>query len=310
MPVSVELQTRYPKVCIIIVNYNGTSDTVHCIESLKKQHYPNVEIVVVDNCSNEVSKLESYLEESNVRFLKLASNRGFAAGNNAGVRFANAHYNDIDYFLMLNNDTVVDSDFITPLVNEIDFDEKIGACCSHINYFENPCHTWYGGGHINWKTGSSVHETKAKEIGEPKDVDFLTGCAMLFPAKLINEIGYLNEDYFLFYEDAEYSVKIKRAGYRLRYVPTSLVLHKVSSTAGLKSPLSNYYGTRNKMYFMSLYSSKLDFTIFLIYFTAKVFIKQLMYLLKGQNFKSIRKAVQNGYRDYFQKKTGKQEFHT
>ncbi|ELK48580.1 glycosyltransferase family 2 protein [Halobacillus sp. BAB-2008] len=293
-----------PSVCVIIVNFNGTADTLDCLDSLKEQSYPNTHIVVVDNASDDPEELENALANHSFHLVQLEENNGFASGNNAGVKYAKEVL-DPDYILMLNNDTVVSSDFLFPLVEELEGDAGTGACCSHINYYQPSKLTWYGGGYINWKTGTSVHEVQDHRTSPSRDVEFLTGCALLFPIRMIQEIGYLNEDYFLFYEDTEFCVRMKKAGYRLRYVPESVIYHKVSATAGFRSPLANYYGTRNKMHFMSLYANRLNYTFFLLYFSCKTGGKLLFYWLRGKRFKDMRRAIRTGYWDFFRHKTGK-----
>ncbi|WP_051254703.1 glycosyltransferase family 2 protein [Halobacillus kuroshimensis] len=293
-----------PSVCVVIVNFNGTKDTLDCLDSLTDQTYPNIQVIVVDNASDNQEELETALLPYSCHLVQLEENRGFAAGNNAGVKYAMEQLHP-DYILMLNNDTVVSPDFLSPLVYELQQDTGVGACCSHINYHNPSKQTWYGGGYINWKTGTAVHALQDYQSSSSRDVEFLTGCALLFPTRMIQEIGYLNEDYFLFYEDTEFCVRMKKAGYRLRYVPESLIYHKVSATAGFRSPLANYYGTRNKIQFMYLHSNRLNYTFFLCYFSMKTVVKLLVYRCKGKRSKDLRKAVRNGYWDSLRHKTGK-----
>ena len=152
-----------PKVCTIIVNYNGAQDTIACLDSLSKITYTNHIAIVVDNASKETAQLKEYVEDKGFYFLELKDNRGFAAGNNAGIRYAIERFERIDYFLLLNNDTEVDPYFLEPLVEECERDEKVGACGSHINYYTKRNVTWFGGGDIKWLTGRVLHKTPARE---------------------------------------------------------------------------------------------------------------------------------------------------
>lgn len=296
---------KNPNVCIVIVNYNNTKDTIECLESVKEINYPQFEVVLVDNCSTKKENLDEYMDNQRFKLLQLEDNVGFAGGNNAGIKFALDNFNDLDYFLLLNNDTTVEPDFLTYLVEEIESDDKIGACCSHINYHDRPEETWYSGGGIKWLIGTPFHRTKKRKNLKSTDEDFLTGCVFLFPSQIINDVGYLTEDYFLYFEDVAYSLEIKKAGYKLRYVPKSLVYHKVQATTGYRSPLSNYYGTRNNLLFMSRYAKKPIYAFFLFYFCTKNIIKYFLYLLKGKEFKGIRVAILDAFNDFFKRDSGK-----
>ena len=297
-----------PKVCTIIVNYNGTEDTIACLESLSKATYSNHTAVIVDNASKETSSLKNYVEDAGFHFFGLKENGGFAAGNNNGIRYALECIADIDYFLLLNNDTEVDPHFIEPLVEECEKDPQVGACGSHINYYANRDETWFGGGDIKWLTGRVLHKTRERGKGEPSDENFLTGCVLLFPVSMLDKAGFLDEDYFLYYEDAAYSLEIRKAGYRLRYVPQSLVYHKVSATTGYRSPLSNYYGTRNNLLFMSLYAKKPVFLMFLLYFFVKNTVKYIWYIGKGKQFKRVSLAIKKAFYDFATAVSGKREY--
>lgn len=294
-----------PTVSIIIVNYNNAKDTIGCLESLKKMTYPNYEVVVVDNCSTEVKELTNYMANQRFKLLQLNENIGFAGGNNAGIRFSQEKFKELDYVLLLNNDTIVESDFLQPLVNECEKDSEVGACCSHINYYDRPDDTWYSGGGIRWIIGTPFHRTEKRKMIQARDEDFLTGCVLLVPIHIIQSAGYLPEDYFLYFEDVAYSLELKKAGYRLRYVPGSLVYHKVQATTGYRSPLSNYYGTRNNLLFMSRYAKRHVYFCFLLYFLMKNIVKYTVYYIKGREFIGIRKAIIQAFQDFFRREVGR-----
>lgn len=296
-----------PKVCIIIVNYNTTEDTIACLESLKAVDYSNVDVVLVDNCSRDISALEQYAADNGVHFLPLKENLGFAGGNNVAIKYAREQLLDVDYLLLLNNDTVVDVGFLQPLVAEFARRPSVGACCAHINYYAPPQDTWYGGGGIKWPIGKPYHETASRDDLTPRTVDFLTGCVFMFPARLVEEVGYLDEDYFLYFEDVAFSVDIQRAGYELRYVPESLVYHKVSVSTGYRSPLANYYGTRNNLLFMSRYAKKRHYVTFRCFFLLKNVVKYAVHLAKGKSSRGIRRAIVQAFKDFRNDRVGKGE---
>lgn len=293
------------KVCILIVNFNGTADTIECLESIQKIDYPNYEVLVVDNASKDPHELIDYIHQTRFHFLELNENVGFAGANNIGFRHALELIEGIDYFLLLNNDTEVEPAFLAPLVEECERDPKVGACCSHINYYSHPNDTWYGGGDIKWLIGHPFHKVQKHKYKEANDENFLTGCVFLFPVHILETVGNLNEEYFIYFEDAAYCVEIKKAGFKLRYVPNSLVYHKVAATSGYRSPFSNYYGTRNNLLFMSQYAKKHTFYVFFLYFLFKNIVKYFLYMLKGKEQKGVCLAITNAFKDFFQHSKGK-----
>lgn len=235
-------------VAIILVNYNGANDTIECIKSLSYIKDSEYEIVVVDNCStdNSVEELKKIQENSLFTLLEAGCNNGFSAGNNIGIKYAN----NADYFLLLNNDTVVEPDFLKKLLDEFNRNPKCGATISKILYYSNPDVIWYAGGDFNKKTARSEHwkfnvKDDMTEINSQK-VSFASGCCMCVSKKVIDEIGLLDEDFFLYEEDADFCYRIDEAGYEIFYVPESIIYHKVSASTGQGSPMSQFYTVRNK----------------------------------------------------------------
>ena len=142
-------------IAIILVNYNGAEDTIDCIKSLSRIKNVEYEIVVVDNKSTDDSilKLKDFQKISKFILIEADCNKGFSAGNNIGIRYeANA-----DYYLLLNNDTVVEPDFLNKLIYEIKENPRCGATISKILYYSQPDTIWYAGGSFNRKTARSEH---------------------------------------------------------------------------------------------------------------------------------------------------------
>ena len=238
------------KVAIILLNYNGAGDTIECIESIKQSVYKNYEIIVVDNCSTDdsVSVLEDYSKKTPLIFLRSKWNNGFSAGNNIGIR--EAQKRNFDYVLLLNNDTLVTIDFLQELLNAYERVDKGSVLSGTIMYAYEREKIWYAGGSYSEWTAKAKHlrmnETADATPTEIEEVNFISGCEVLIPIGDIKKIGLMDEDYFLYTEDLDYSIKIKKARIKMYYVPKSVIYHKVSSSTQKISKMVSYYSVRNR----------------------------------------------------------------
>ncbi|SKA87522.1 hypothetical protein SAMN05428976_11011 [Clostridium sp. USBA 49] len=242
-----------PLVYIILINYNGWKDTIQCIDSIRNIDYNNYKIVIVDNNSKDNSVENIKKIYPNITILEENVNLGFAGGNNEGIRYA--LQNNADYVLLLNNDTEVKKDFLSVLIERIKKEPKIGIATGKINYYDNKRIIWYAGGVFDKLKGNSYHigvdEKDNNQYDEEKEISFISGCFMLIPSKVFNDIGLLSEDYFLYHEDTDFCCKIMSKGYKLFYYPKSIIYHKVSASTGRKSKLYDYYYTRNRCILIS-----------------------------------------------------------
>ena len=238
------------KTAIILLNYNGADDTIECIESIKKSIYKNYEIIVVDNCSTDesVSVLEEYRQKTPFIFLQSESNNGFSAGNNIGI--VKAQEQNFDYIMLLNNDTLVTPDFLQELLNAYERVDKGSVLSGTIMYAYEREKIWYAGGSYSEWTAKARHlrmnETVDAIPTEIEEVNFISGCEVLIPIGDIKKVGLMDEDYFLYTEDLDYSIRIKKAGIKMYYVPKSVIYHKVSSSTNKISKMVSYYSVRNK----------------------------------------------------------------
>lgn len=240
-------------VSIIIVDYNGYEDTVECIESLKKCVYDNYNIIVVIN-GNSKDKLKNYIDHINGTDYIETENYGFADACNKGIQYAKNKYNS-SLYLLLNNDTVVTPNFLQHLVDE--YKKNFGIITGKILYYFDKKTVWYAGGTYNITNGISEHiglNTIDKEsYSKNKKISFVTGCLMLIPWKIIKTIGYLDESYFMYSEDADYSIRAMKAGYDLFYCGEAEIYHKVSQSSNNNSKFQNYYMMRNYLILVKKY---------------------------------------------------------
>lgn len=219
---------RQPRVSIIILNWNSYQVTLDCLLSLRKIDYPNFEIVLVDNGSVDDSPARLLENVPEIRLIRNATNLGFAGGCNVGIRDALGR--GTDYLLLLNNDTIVAPDFLTQLVRVAESDEKIGAASPKVLFFDHPDRLNYAGGeHRRWRLFPKVFGLRQLDDGrydKIREVSLLTGCAFLIKAEVVRKIGVLEEIYFHFYEDIEWSLRVLKAGYKTFYVPAAKIWHK------------------------------------------------------------------------------------
>lgn len=271
------------KIAIILLNYNSTDETIVCINSLQEMPRDTGEItvVVVDNNSHadQVKKLDRYIVDIEqkkdsvfaVKYIKNNSNLGFTGGNNTGMEYALQE--KMDLIMLLNNDTIVHKIFLTEMVKELESSSKIGVVVPKIYFapgheFHKERYTgkdsgkviWYAGGTIDWENAIGHHVgvdevddgTKYSETG---DTEYATGACMLIRTSVLEKVGLFDPDYFLYYEDSDLSMRIKNAGFRIRFAPDAIVWHKnAGSTGGSGSGLQDYFISRNRMLFGMKYA--------------------------------------------------------
>ena len=217
---------NYPKVSIIILNWNGLEDTMECLESLRNLTYPNYEVIVVDNASegDDVKVLREKFGEY-IHLIENDDNYGFARGNNIGIRYCLER--GTDYIFLLNNDTIVDADFLGRLVEVAETDEMIGIASPMIYWYNQPDKIQFGGRlRINLLKGT-VTAMKEKEASKTTiGSDVASGAAMLIKKTTVERIGLLPEEYFFGVEDVDYSIKTRRAGFKIVYIPRAKIWHK------------------------------------------------------------------------------------
>ncbi len=242
-----------PLVYTIIVNWNGKADTLACLDSLSKIDYRNMRILVVDNGSHDGSADAIQTQFPQLEFRQNHRNFGFVGGNNAGMKHAMSV--GADYVLLLNNDTLVSQDFLTRLVDVAEKDYQVGALGPTIYYHETPEVIWSAGGEIDWRNGSTkmtgIGEVDSGQFGtEPREVDFITGCAMLVKTDILKKVRLLDDSFFMYYEEVEWCVRFQRAGYAINHVPTAKIWHKINPEAREASASVHYYMTRNRLIFL------------------------------------------------------------
>lgn len=292
-----------PRVVIVILNWNGWKDTIECLESLYQINYPYYEVIIVDNNSsdNSINKIEEYcngkivikspffeyknsnkpikysivstneekVSSGKLILIKNKENVGFAEGNNIGIRYALKSL-DPDYILLLNNDTVVDKNFLVEMLKVSENDNKIGITGPKIYYYDEPNKIWFAKGKISWKfcrgLNTGYNEIDSGQHDQISEMEYASGCAFLIKREIIDRIGLLDKRFFLYFEEIDWTLRVSRLGYKSVFVPKGKVWHKVSkSGGGIKGKIGLYYITRNRWLLMKRWANKSEYWVFIIY---------------------------------------------
>jgi len=278
---------------IITVNYNGLKDTCELIESLPADD-ESLEVIVVDNAStqDEASEIEKRFPQ--VHVIRSNQNLGFAGGNNLGIQAAHGKY-----LFFLNNDTIIHQpSAISHLIKRLESSDEIGMVSPKIRFSWGSQQIQYAG-----YTPLSYITLRNKPIGcgeddhgqydTPHPTPYAHGAAMMVKREVIEQTGLMPECYFLYYEELDWSMLIRRAGYEIWYEPTSTVYHKESQTTGRTSPLKTFYITRNRLLFAKRNIKGISKYVSYLYLMVIVAPKDMLkYCWQGR--KDLSKATFNG----------------
>lgn len=235
------------KVSIIIVNYNGSGLLRDCLEALERQSFGSFEAVILDNASSDSSlyEIKKFLEEtsmaSRIKLISLGKNLGFAGGNIEGLKYAEG-----EYIALLNNDTEPDGGWLRELVEAMDNNPNVGICASKMIVHGTDIIDSAGDGFSTALRGFGEGEQQKSFLYNKKRYVFgACGGAALYRRKMIEEIDFLDEDFFLIHEDIDLNFRAQLNEWKVLYVPTAIVYHKVRSSIGHMSDLAVYYTLRN-----------------------------------------------------------------
>jgi len=373
---------KWPKVGIIILNWNGWKDTIECLESVFRNSYSNYQVIVVDNGSADgsIEKIKDWaegkqevltpesthplyhlshppvkkpipyicyirkvaerggditLEEKVIRkwqeqrkanskklnptspypliFIQTGENIGFAGGSNVGIRYILTK-DDYNYVLLLNNDMVVDKCFLEPLIQIAENNKKIGIVGPKVYSYDKIQEIYCAGCGIKIHPlkGLILSERGKKEIDRGQydrieEVGYISGCCLGIKCKAIKVVGFMDERYFLYFEETDWTLRFMRLGWKPVYVSHSNVWHKGSHTVGKNNPFRVYYSIRNKLLITQKIFGKRFWFIFYPLFLGKslIMIIQWLFINKNDSSKFIKiQALVNGHLDFLKRKFG------
>lgn len=282
----------YPKVAILVLNYNGSDCLPVCLASLQRLTYSNYQVVVIDNGSEDSSLGDAKMNFPKYLYLEKEENSGFAAGMNTGIQYA--LQNEFEMCWLLNSDATVMPGTLGALIDASQQNHKIEAMSPVIK--DTSGKVWFAGGRINFWRMRTEHQ-KSIPSKHPYKTNFLTGCAPLFTTALLEKVGFFDEHFFLYYEDADLSVRIQKAGNNLYVVPAANVLHTEKSNTNEQKL---YYLVHFGLLFFALHTPRL----LRPYIVAYVTIRRLVNKIKLLFGLSGAKTVAQAYADYFEKFQG------
>ncbi len=230
-----------PLVSIIIVNHNGKHLLKACVESLYKQSFKDIEIIVVDNASGDGSV--EYVKDSfsDVEIVSLTKNIGFAGANIEGLKQAKG-----DYIILLNNDVEVDKNCIGNLFTSMEANPAVGIGATKMIVYGKDVIDSAGDGFLTSLRGFKRGEGETSDFYNSEEYVFgACAGAAIYRRTMLDEVGFLDEDFFLIHEDTDLNFRAQLAGWKVMYIPSAIVYHKVRSTIGHMSDMAIYYSLRN-----------------------------------------------------------------
>lgn len=293
-----------PRISVITVNYNGRELTAALIRSLRRHATTRMEIIVVDNGSAHDEAAALHAEFPDIKVLRSQENLGFAGGNNLGLNAATGKY-----LLLLNNDTELSDDSLDALCDVLDADPEVGVACPKIRFFDPPRAIQFAGytplSRITLRNAlAGFGEPDDGRFDTPHDTPYAHGAAMMVRREAVARAGLMPEPYFLYYEELDWSERIREQGFRIAYCPACTVYHKESATTGQQSPLRTYYLTRNRLFYARRNRRGAARRLSIAYQLAVALPRSVAAaLLRGRA--DLARAALRGARDFLRHKTGK-----
>ena len=287
------------KIAIIIINWKKYDLTLNCIDSVLKSSYKNFKIILIDNEAqnsfpDEINKSEQ------IKIIKNENNEGFSKANNQGIKYSIKH--GFDYVLLLNNDTLIKNDLIDSLIQQSSTLNQEIIQPLILNY--DGSKIWNAGGKINNFFGTFQTHKKGKSFKNFKRnehfTDWFTGCCVLIKVEIFNHVGYFDERFFAYYEDVDYSIRLKKMGYSIALMTNSYLQHyesasskSMNKTEGNLSPYVHYLNIRNHILLLKKHLKSFNLIGVLLYQLVKIFSYLLYFLIRFRfnKFKMVSKGL-------------------
>lgn len=299
---------KQPLICAIIVAWKSADCIGRCIQSLQKSSVP-LDIIAVDNASTD-NVADVIARYPDVTYVNSGDNIGYAAGNNVGLKIAQKR--NADYFFIINPDAYIAPDCIQTMLDVMQKSPDIGMTCPKTYYADSDT-IWFAGATLNMKTGTSPHigqgQKDGPEFSKDSDLPRANGCAMLLSKEALQKVGLMEGKYFLYFEEIDWSIRFKQAGYRIRLVAGAHAWHAAStSTGGFFTPLYQYYTTRNSLDLIRRFGEG-SWPAFVMRHILQSF-KRLFNVAKNRpkNVPAVAGAIALGYLDYIRGRFGRHDF--
>jgi len=285
------------KIGVVIINFNGEDDTKKCLKSIERFYssQENFLVILVDNDSFNVFG-ENFLKnlKINVLLIRNQENKGFAEGCNIGIRKALDF--GCDYVALINNDTIFVDNSLLSAIASLNGEQDLGIL-GLVNYFlDNPEEVWQSGfiSRLNSGRTYSLKLPKSYDSNDIAFVDYVPGSSIIIKSEVFNKVGLLDPKYFAYFEEYDFCVRTKKAGYKIGVLLGSKILHKVGRSSD--SPTKLYLRTRNKLLF---YKQNANNCGFLMAFFKHLGISVLRIMFAQREKKALFKAMVWGIKDYY-----------
>ena len=299
------MRSSLPHVTIVILNWNRVGDTLECLDSLARMDYSSFSIVVVDNGSTDGSPeaIERWgREHLPLTLIRNAENRGFVRGSNQGMRHALT--TDTEYVFLLNNDTVVEPDALSLLVATAERSGDIGMAGPKIyQHGKRLVLDSAGTRTIPWLAQGFLIGHGEEDHGQydnPGEMPYVTGTALLVKRSVLEKVGLMDEDYFCYFDDFDWGLKARKAGFRLLLEPNPVVHHKGSQTAGFNSPFYIHHMVRSRILFAR---KNVPLLLYLFAFLPYLFLYRylrpaaiLLVNRKWSHLRSLHRGIHEGFK--------------
>lgn len=250
-----------PLVVVVIVVWNGWADTLECLRSLEADEYPNKQILVVDNGSTDGTADRIQLEGLHASVITCPTNLGFTGGNNVGL--AEALRLGARYAFLLNNDTTLEADALTRLVEAAEVATGVGLLSPVVHYYDVPGEVWFSGAEICMRRGEALHANVATDVGlsdalsslsrkvQISNSEWVSGCAVLVRMEAVLDVGGFDDRFFLTWEDVDWCLRMRQQGWGVSVVGDARIYHKCGRSGARLAGIHRYYAVRNSLLFMA-----------------------------------------------------------
>lgn len=292
------------RVSVIVLNWNGESDTAACLDSFLAQRDVRVEILLVDNASTDGSGERLRERYPMVSYLQTGVNLGYSGGNNRGIEWALSR--GADWVLVVNNDTIADPHCVRSLLSASASDQRLAAVAPLIARYDDPTRVWFAGGHFDRIRAVGVHQHMNAPVaalgasgttrGAPhwRTSTFLTGCCLLLRPAALREVGLFREDFFAYGEDLELSLRLRAKGWQVGWVPAALIAHRVPPYGAEPTPAQILLRDRNRRRLVRMHYARGWRIVFLLWFWPTRLVHLARYLLRGDRRRA--RAILDGMR--------------
>ena len=269
---------------IVLTHGGAEAITAECIDSLLTQDYPGLAVLLVDNAAFDGSGGRLRDRYPQIRYLNTGGNYGYTGGNNRGIAYSLEQ--GADFLLVLNNDTVLERDCMSLLVQSARGAERVGAVAPKILCWDDPSRIWFAGGDYSFPRAIGQHR-RMLEVDDPNEaprldeITFVSGCCFLMPAGVAREVGGFREDFFIYCEDVELSLRLTRAGYRMYYQPAARMLHRENSGGALSTPFATVQRDRNRRRLVRQHYNFWQRLVFALWFYPTRVVRWAQHALRG-----------------------------